>query len=125
MFDSIMRLAATNASRQLQSLADASVNFANINTTGYKNKRFEPYLTVDNRLDGVTRIDTSQGDHMLTQRSLDVAIDGPGYLPVTQPDGSVAYTRDGSLALNSQGYLVTQRGDLVGDGHRRSEPPEY
>lgn len=118
MFDAIMRLATTNASRQLQSLSDVSVNIANINTSGYKNKRFESYLTEDNRLDGVTRIDTSQGDAMLTQRELDVAIDGPGYIPVTQPDGSVAYTRDGSLALNSQGYLVTQRGDLVGEGIR-------
>jgi flagellar basal-body rod protein FlgG len=118
MFDSIMRLATTNATRQLQSLADVSVNVANMNTSGYKNKRFEPYLTADNRLDGVTCVDASQGDAMLTQRELDFAIDGPGYLPVTQPDGSVAYTRDGSLALNSQGYLVTQRGDLVGEGIR-------
>lgn len=118
MFDAIMRLASTNANKQLQALSDVSVNVSNINTTGYKNKRFEQYLTVDNRLDGVSRVDTSEGDHLLTQRPLDIAIEGPGYLPVTQPDGTVVYTRDGSMALNNQGYLVTQRGDLIGEGIR-------
>jgi flagellar basal-body rod protein FlgG len=45
-----------------------------------------------------------------------VAIESNGYLPVTQPDGTVAYTRDGSFTLDKDRFLVTQRGDLVGTG---------
>jgi flagellar basal-body rod protein FlgG len=116
MFDSIMRLAAMNANTQMQALSDVSVNVSNMNTTGYKDKRFEQFLTMDNRLTGVERTDTAEGNRMLTNRPLDVAIEGGGYIPVTQPDGATAYTRDGSFELNSQGYLVTQRGDMVGDG---------
>lgn len=116
MLDDIMQLAATNANRQFEVLDKIAVNVANINTTGYKNKRFEQYLTNDNRLDGVTRVDVSQGSIRVTKRQLDIAIDGFGYIPVTQPDGTTAYTRDGSLSLNSQGYIVTQRGDIVGSG---------
>ncbi len=116
MLDHIMKLAAANATRQFEVLEKVAVNVGNINTTGYKTKRFEQFLTADNRLDGVTTVDASQGTTMITKRKLDVAIDGFGYLPVTQPDGTVAYTRDGSLSLNSQGYIVTQYGDIVGNG---------
>lgn len=116
MLDDIMKLAATNANRQFEVLEKIAVNVSNINTTGYKNKRFEQYLTNDNQLDGVTRTDVSQGSIRVTRRSFDIAISGFGYIPVTQPDGTTAYTRDGSLSLNSQGYLITQRGDIVGGG---------
>jgi flagellar basal-body rod protein FlgG len=47
---------------------------------------------------------------------MDIAINGEGYIPVTQPDGTTAYTRDGSFVLNGKGYLVTPHGDMVGDG---------
>jgi flagellar basal-body rod protein FlgG len=116
MLDGIMRLAAFNANKQFQTLSDISINIANMNTNGYKRKEFEQYLNNDNMLNGVTRIDVGQGDHAITRRELDVAVSGTGYIPVTQPDGTVAYTRDGSLAMNSQGYLVTARGDMVADG---------
>jgi flagellar basal-body rod protein FlgG len=116
MLDNIMKLAATNANRQFEVLEKIAINVANINTTGYKNKRFEQYLTNDNLLNGVTRVDVSQGAIRVTRRQLDVAVDGFGYIPVTQPDGTTAYTRDGSFTLNSQGYIITQRGDIVGSG---------
>lgn len=116
MLDIIMKQAATNANRQFEALSSIATNIANINTTGYKNVRFEQYLTPDNRLDGLQRTDESQGSLMTTKRKMDVAVEGFGYIPVTQPDGTVAYTRDGAFTLNSQGYLVTQRGDMVGDG---------
>jgi flagellar basal-body rod protein FlgG len=123
MFDSIMKLAAANAMKQTESLDSVSTNVANYNTTAYKAKRFDQYLTSDSRLDGTTRIDTSKGDMMMTKRELDIAVDGAGYIPVTQPDGSIAYTRDGSFSINSQGYIVTNRGDIVGEGIK--VPIEY
>lgn len=116
MLDVIMRLAASNASKQFQSLDSIANNVANYNTTGYKAKRFEQFLTSDDRLEGIQRVDASKGQAMITKRQLDIAIDGFGYIPVTQPDGTTAYTRDGSLTLNSQGFLVSSRGDIVGDG---------
>lgn len=116
MFDSIMRLSASNANTQTQALANVSINIANMNTVGYKNKRFEYYLTMDNRLVGQEVTDTAQGNRMLTNRPLDICVEGPGYIPVTQPDGMTAYTRDGSFEVNSQGYIVSKRGDMVGDG---------
>lgn len=116
MLDVIMRLAATNASKQFQSLESVSNNVANINTTGYKARRFEQYLTSDDRLEGTGRVDASKGQIMITKREMDVAVDGFGYIPVTQPDGTTAYTRDGSFTLNSQGTIVTNHGDIVADG---------
>jgi flagellar basal-body rod protein FlgG len=116
MLDHIMATASYNATKQFVSLEKITNNVANINTSGFKNTRFEQYLNPANQLDGVQREDYSQGGIMITKRALDVAIDGPGFFPVTQPDGVTAYSRDGSLGLNSQGYLVTNRGDIVGTG---------
>jgi len=53
---------------------------------------------------------------MKTNRPLDVALTGPGFIPVTSPNGDVQYTRDGSFKLDKDGYLVTNDGYLVGDG---------
>lgn len=116
MLDVIMQLAARNANRQYESLENVSLNVANYNTTGYKAKRFEQFLTIDNRLDGVTRVDAGKGDLMVTKRELDMGVEGFGYIPLSQPDGTIAYTRDGSFTLNSQGYIVTMHGDIVGEG---------
>lgn len=116
MLQQIMRIAAENGSKQFGVLEQITGNVANINTNAYKAHRFEQFLTPDGRLEGVQRTDYSQGSIVTTQRDLDVAIQGEGFIPVTQPDGTVAYTRDGSFAKNSEGYLVTQRGDLVGAG---------
>ncbi|MBX2861230.1 MAG: flagellar hook basal-body protein [Vampirovibrio sp.] len=116
MLQHIMKLATDNGLHQFNILSQATLNVANINTNGYKTRRFDHYLTSDNRLDGVVRYDYSQGPIMMTTRELDVAIDGEGFIPVTGPDGKVAYTRDGSFGKNSEGYLVTNWGDLVGNG---------
>lgn len=116
MLNQIMKLASENGTKQFEVLEQVTNNIANFNTSGYKVQRFEQYLTPDGRLEGAKRVDYSPGPIMVTRRDLDVAIDGDGFLPVTQPDGRVAYTRDGSFARNSEGFLVTQRGDLVGEG---------
>lgn len=116
MLDQIMKTAAFNATKQFESLERVTQNIANLNTNGFKTVRFEQYINPHGQLDGVQREDYSKGAFMVTNRKLDIAIDGFGFIPVTQPDGTTAYTRDGSLALNSEGYLVTNRGDIVGSG---------
>lgn len=55
------------------------------------------------------RIQT-QGSLQQTGNDLDVAIDGAGFLQVLLPDGTTAYTRDGSLQRDSQGQMVTSSG---------------
>ena len=58
----------------------------------------------------------NSGSIRQTDRSLDVALAGDGFLVVQTPRGE-RYTRDGALALDSSGQLVTLQGDLVvGEG---------
>jgi flagellar basal-body rod protein FlgG len=45
-----------------------------------------------------------------TNGSLDLSISGRGFLQITMPDGTLAYTRDGSLSLDNQGNVVTASG---------------
>lgn len=116
MFSQIMQIAAANGSQNLNNLEQISINSGNLQTSGYKARRFETYLRPDGMVTGAVRVDTSQGQLELTSNEMDIAIDGGAYIPVTQPDGKVAYTRDGSLAKNNQGFLVTRNGDLVGNG---------
>jgi flagellar basal-body rod protein FlgG len=52
----------------------------------------------------------SQGTLEQTGNPLDVAIEGKGFLSCTLPNGEIAYTRAGSLAIDAQGRLVTQSG---------------
>lgn len=118
MLHEIMALASQNGMTQFNVLNTVAQNIANLNTTGYKAQRFEQYLEVGGRVEGLNRTDTSIGQPLITRRELDVAIESEGYLPVTQPDGTVAYTRDGSMSKGPDGLLYTQRGDLVGSGIR-------
>lgn len=115
-------------------------NLANVNTTAFKRSRaqFEDLLYQNmqgpqvlgssetnttpaiqigrgTRLSGVDRLDT-QGALEQTGRSLDVAINGAGFFPVQLPNGSQAYTRDGSFQISDQGVLVTSDGYQIGDG---------
>jgi flagellar basal-body rod protein FlgG len=52
----------------------------------------------------------TQGNIVETGNALDVAINGRGFFQVLLPDGTLAYTRDGSFKLNSEGQLVTASG---------------
>jgi flagellar basal-body rod protein FlgG len=57
--------------------------------------------------------DQSQGAIQTTNRQLDVAIQGQGYLEVRRPDGSIGLTRNGRLELNTKRQLTNQEGMLV------------
>ena len=63
---------------------------------------------------GVTPVSTgrifTQGSLQQTGNSLDMAIDGAGFFQVLLPDGTTAYTRDGSFQKDSQGQIVTANG---------------
>ncbi|HSC02202.1 MAG TPA: flagellar hook-basal body protein [Solirubrobacteraceae bacterium] len=57
--------------------------------------------------------DQSQGALQTTKRQLDVAVQGPGYIEVRRPDGSIGLTRNGRLELNSKRQVTNQEGMLV------------
>ena len=58
----------------------------------------------------------TQGNLVQTESNLDVAVEGRGFFEILLPDGSVAYSRDGSFQLDSQGQIVTPNGYTVQPG---------
>ena len=112
-------------------------NLANVSTNGFKRSRavFEDLLYQTLRQPGaqssqqtqlpsgfqigtgVTPVATvkifTQGNLQQTGNALDVAVQGNGFFQVLQPDGTMAYTRDGSLQVDNQGALVTANGYLI------------
>jgi flagellar basal-body rod protein FlgG len=110
-----------------------SNNLANANTTGYKRQtaEFEDLLYQNVRsaapTDGGgttptgTQVGTGsrivatsrsfdQGAMQQTGNALDVAIEGNGFLSVTQSNGQLAYTRAGTLKLDATGRITTSDG---------------
>ncbi|HMV38433.1 flagellar basal-body rod protein FlgG [Plasticicumulans sp.] len=109
-------------------------NLANVNTTGFKKSRavFEDLLYQNVRqVGGQTSQNTTlpsglmlgtgvrvvatekmhtQGNVINTDNALDVAINGRGFFQIQLPDGTTAYTRDGSFQINDQGQIVTSEG---------------
>ena len=55
----------------------------------------------------------TQGDLNQTGNALDMAINGRGFFQVLMPDGSLAYTRDGSFQVSATGQVVTASGFSV------------
>jgi flagellar basal-body rod protein FlgG len=112
-------------------------NLANVNTTGFKRGRaaFEDLLYQQVRQPGgatsqqttlpsglatgtgvrvvATVKSFDQGNLGNTGNPLDLAIDGRGFFQVLLPDGTSAYTRDGSFQVDAQGQLVTNSGYVV------------
>ncbi len=96
-----------NAQRSIIQARSAVVeNLTNAHTTAYKRNlvRFIDSSTV------VLSRDCSQGELVLTNRNLDVAIVGEGYITVTDPRGDILYTRCGTLMLNAEKELVYTNG---------------
>lgn len=128
-------IAATGLQAQQTNVDVISQNLANISTTGYKRQlpEFRDLLYQDLRRVGATSSDTgtiiptgiqlglgvktsaihrdiSQGVLTSTSEPLDVSISGRGYFQVTLPDGTTAYTRDGTFQISPTGELVTADG---------------
>jgi len=55
----------------------------------------------------------TQGNLQQTSNPFDIAVNGQGFFQVSLPDGTLAYTRDGSFHLDAQGQLVTSSGYSV------------
>ena len=134
MTERALWVAKTGLDAQQTRMAVISNNLANVNTTGFKKSRplFEDLVyqnirqvgsqtTQNTQLPtglqlgtGVRTVATeklhTQGNIQQTENSLDVAINGRGYIQILMPNGDINYTRDGSFKLDSTGQLVTSGG---------------
>ena len=126
--------AKTGLESQQVKLDVISNNLANVSTNGFKRSRavFEDLLyqnlrqpgaqnDIQNRLpsgmqvgSGVRPVATerlhTQGGLEHTENSRDLAINGNGFFQVLMPDGTTAYTRDGSFQLDENGQMVNANG---------------
>ena len=131
--DEMVFLAMTGAKQTEYAQAINSNNLANISTTGFRADLHSFSSTpidgpgIDSRINAVVDAygtDFSAGAVASTGRSLDIAIQGDGFIAVQGPDGEEAYTRAGDLRINSGGLLSTGAGHLVmGEGGPVAIPP--
>jgi flagellar basal-body rod protein FlgG len=127
-------VAKTGLAAQDTNLTTISNNLANVSTTGFKSDRaeFQDLLyqikrqpgaqsTQDSELPsglqlgtGVRIVGTQKnftaGSLQTTNQPLDMAVNGRGFFQIRQPDGTLAYTRDGTFHLDSNGQIVTANG---------------
>lgn len=131
--DSVLYLSMSAARELMQAQSVHANNLANAGTGGFK-ADFAQARALQVYGDGYPgrvysatenpATDMSAGSLDQTGRNLDIAIDGDGWLAVQRSDGTEAFTRYGSLEVDSAGLLRTGRGDLVmGDGGPVALPP--
>ena len=137
MTTAALHVARTGLDAQQERMRVIANNIANVNTTGFKRDRanFETlayqYVTAPGatssgddkytqgialgggvKMAGTSRSD-EQGSINQTGNSLDLAIQGTGFFQIQQPDGTIAYTRDGNFSVSAEGQIVTQDGRAV------------
>jgi flagellar basal-body rod protein FlgF len=132
--DRMIYTAMTGLKHILEQQATTSHNLANVTSTGFR-AQVDAFRAVPVQSEGLpTRTfvvdstigaDFTPGPIQSTNRDLDVAVQGPGWIAVNLPDGSEAYTRNGSFKLSENGVLQTETGlNVMGDGGPISIPPD-
>ncbi|WP_124949223.1 flagellar basal-body rod protein FlgG [Sulfuriferula thiophila] len=130
-------IARTGLDAQQTQMDVIANNLANVSTNGFKRSRavFEDLLYQTMRQPGAqssqqTQLPSglqvgtgvrpvaterifTQGNLQQTGNDKDVAVQGAGFFQVLLPDGTTAYTRDGSFQVDNQGQLVTSSGFVV------------
>lgn len=125
--------AASGMEAQQFAMDTISNNLANVNTTGFRGNqaRFQDLVYQEMRAPGSpigasvipvgqevglgVKVGSSekvftQGNLVQTGNPLDLAIEGDGFFQVTMPDGTQAFTRDGSFKRDANGAIVTADG---------------
>lgn len=125
--DSAIFIGLANQTALRRQMDVVAHNVANMNTTAYKKENvvFRQFLmdapnaaaTVGGKISymldyGVLR-NVEEGSIVRTGNPLDLYIDGKGYLAVQTDQGDTAYTRNGRMEINAEGFLTTYAGDLV------------
>lgn len=132
--DKLIYTAMSGASQTLGQQGAVAHNLANATSNGFRTEmhrlravpvRSEALPTRAFTVDASVATDFRPGVLQHTGRSFDVAVEGKGWLAVQMPDGSEAYTRNGSLELSPNGVLQTRTGlPVVGDGGPVTIPPD-
>jgi flagellar basal-body rod protein FlgF len=136
--DRLIYTAMSGASQTLNRQAAVTHNLANANSTGYRAEEHrlravqiqstslqKGLATRAIAVDASTHTDYTSGPMVTTDRPLDMAVRGAGWIALQMPDGSEAYTRDGSFELDVNGVVQTRSGVPVqGDGGSITVPPE-
>ncbi len=121
--DRMIYTAMSGAAQTLERQAAVAHNLANAASTGYRAEEHSlravlvyagnSPAALPTRafvVDASTHSDFTPGPLAMTGRPLDVALQGSGWLALALPDGSEAYTRNGSLDLSINGVLQTKSG---------------
>lgn len=124
--DRLLYIAMNGAKHSLYRQDVTASNLANVSTNGYKAQnvafRVAPVVgpgmaTRAFSVESTPNADLASGVLHTTGRTLDVAVHGRGWIAVQDAKGGEAYTRNGSLNVNSNGILTTGNGQVVvGDG---------
>ncbi len=132
--DRLIYTAMTGAKGTMDQQAAVAHNLANATSTGFRAElhklravevQTEALRTRAFTVDASVATDFDQGPLQFTGRAYDVALAGQGWLAVQMPDGSEAYTRNGSLEVSANGILQTRDGrPVLGDGGPITIPPD-
>ena len=126
--DKMLYVAASGASQDLLASAVRANNLANAQTTGFKSMmqqaRAMPAFGdgLPTRVFAMTESPANRYDPgalVQTNRELDVAVEGNGWLSVLDKDGNEAYTRNGSLQLGTNGELLDKQTKVTLKGRCR------
>lgn len=123
----VLQISENGLKANQQWINSISHNVANMQTPGFKKSNINFGELVGNgaanradltqfngmgvAISGQT-IDFRQGDLKMTNRPLDLAIDGSGFFEIELEDGNFGYTRLGSFTVDIDGRLVTKRGQV-------------
>ena len=132
--DRLIYTAMTGATHTMQQQASVAQNLANVNTPGFRSTidTFRSVPLVGEGLptrtfvvDSTSGTDFTPGVLQATGRTLDLAIDGKGWIAVEDGNGNEAYTRNGSLQVLPNGILQSRTGmNVVGDSGPITIPPD-
>lgn len=132
--DKGLYIAMTGAREALLAQDTHANNLANVSTTGFKAdyQQYRSMQVFGNHYPSRVYAQTERpgtnmqaGTVMTTGRSLDVAIDGEGWIAVIDAEGKEAYTRAGDLERNLNGTLMTSTGLPVSGNGGPITLPEY
>jgi flagellar basal-body rod protein FlgG len=129
--------AGSGLNAQQISIENIANNLANANTTGFKARRthfadllYQNFVQPGTSAGSSTivpsglqlglgtrptgnSVDLSQGSFQMTNNPLDLVIQGKGFFQIRRPDGTIAYTRDGSFQMNATGGIVDANGNAL------------
>ncbi|MNS06903.1 Flagellar basal-body rod protein FlgF [compost metagenome] len=131
--DRLIYTAMTGAKQIMEQQSTTAHNLSNVSTTGFRAQldTFRAVPVVSNGLptrtfvvDSTIGSDFRAGPIQQTGRTLDLAVQGNGWLAVERADGTEGYTRSGSLKINENGVLQTEGGlNVLADGGPITIPP--